>query len=122
MSCEQAAYAAGEILSWPVGLALAPGRARAFYGAIAVATGLGCALNFTPVNPMRALYWSAVINGIVAVPVMVVMMRLSTRRTVMGALTLPLRLRLLGWSATVAMACAAAAMLVSWLLALQGRT
>ena len=113
-----AAYAAGEILSWPVGLALKPRRARAFYAAIAVATALGCALNFTALNPMRALYWSAVINGIVAVPVMVAMMRLSTRRAVMGTLTLPLGLTVLGWSATVAMACAAAAMLVSWLLAL----
>jgi Mn2+/Fe2+ NRAMP family transporter len=99
-----AAYAVGETLSWPVGLAKAPHRAKAFYAAIAVATAIGCALNFTPINPIRALYWSAVLNGVVAVPVMVAMMLLSTRTTVMGSLTLPRRLHLLGWLATAAMA------------------
>jgi Mn2+/Fe2+ NRAMP family transporter len=111
-----AAYAVGETLSWPVGLAKAPHRAKAFYAAIAVATAIGCALNFTPINPIRALYWSAVLNGVVAVPVMVAMMLLSTRTTVMGSLTLPRRLHLLGWLATAAMACAVVAMIVSWVL------
>ncbi|HEY2200890.1 MAG TPA: divalent metal cation transporter, partial [Solirubrobacteraceae bacterium] len=61
-----AAYAVGELFSWPVGLNHRPGRAKAFYGAVAVATLLGGALNFSPVNPIRALYWSAVLNGVVA--------------------------------------------------------
>ena len=111
-----AAYALGECLSWRVGLAQPPGRARAFYAAIALATGLGCALNFTPINPIRALYWSAVLNGVVAVPVMIAMMRLSTRAAVMGGHTLPLGLRLLGWVATAAMAGAVLALIVSWIL------
>jgi Mn2+/Fe2+ NRAMP family transporter len=110
-----AAYAVGETLSWRVGLAQPPRRARPFYAAIAVATGIGCALNFTPINPIRALYWSAVLNGVVAVPVMAAMMLLSTRPGgVMGALTLPPALRWLGWLATAAMAFAVGAMFVSW--------
>jgi Mn2+/Fe2+ NRAMP family transporter len=111
-----AAYAVGESLSWRVGLSHPPHRARAFYGAIAVATALGCALNFTPINPIRALYWSAVLNGVVAVPVMVAMMSLSARPAVMGALTLPVPLRWLGWAATAAMACAVVVMLISWIV------
>ena len=111
-----AAYAVGESLSWRVGLSHPPHRARAFYGAIAVATALGCALNFTSINPVRALYWSAVLNGVVAVPVMAAMMSLSARSAVMGALTLPAALRWLGWAATVAMACAVVAMLISWIV------
>jgi NRAMP (natural resistance-associated macrophage protein)-like metal ion transporter len=110
-----AAYAVGEIMSWRVGLAQAPRRARSFYGAIALATAVGCGLNFTSLNPMRALYWSAVLNGIAAAPVMAAMMLLSTRREVMGALTLPTWLRVLGWAATATMAAAALALLLTWI-------
>ncbi len=66
-----AAYAVGEALQWPVGLGRRPGRARAFYGAITAATLVGAMLNFTPIDPIRALFWSAVINGVAAVPIMV---------------------------------------------------
>jgi len=111
-----AAYALGEIFSWRVGLAQLPHRAKAFYAAIVVATVLGCAMNFTPINPIRALYWSAVLNGVVAVPVMAAMMRLSTSAAVMGRFVLPRSLRLLGWAATLTMACAVLALLVSWIL------
>jgi NRAMP (natural resistance-associated macrophage protein)-like metal ion transporter len=110
-----AAYSVGELLSWRVGLGNKPGRARPFYAAIAVATVLGGALNFIGLNPMRALYWSAVLNGIVAVPVMVAMMHLSSQRKVMGALTLPRTLRRLGWASTCVMALTVMAMAVSWL-------
>ena len=99
-----AAYALGELRSWRVGLRHLPGQARPFYVAVAAATLLGVALNFTAVNPIRALYWSAVLNGIVAVPVMIAMMRLSTQRRVMGNATLPRSLCWLGWIATAVMA------------------
>lgn len=111
-----AAYALGESLSWRVGLAQLPRRAKAFYAAIALATALGCVVNFTSINPIRALYWSAVLNGIVAVPVMAAMMSLSRRKAVMGAFVLPRGLQLLGWTATVVMTCAVLAMILTWIL------
>jgi len=109
-----AAYALGEARRWPVGLARRWPQARAFYGTIAVATGLGVLLNFTPLDPVKALFWSAVINGVVAAPVMVMMMLLAARPDVMGAFVLPPALRLLGWAATVVMALAALVMIASW--------
>ena len=72
-----AAYALGEARKWPVGLGRQPMKAKAFYAAIAVATMIGAAVNFSPINPIKALYWSAVINGVVAVPVMVMMMLIT---------------------------------------------
>jgi NRAMP (natural resistance-associated macrophage protein)-like metal ion transporter len=110
-----AAYALGEALDWPVGLARQWYQARAFYGMIAVATALGVAMNYLPIDPMKALFWSAVINGVAAVPIMAIMMLIATRKSVMGSFTLPLALRLLGWIATAVMALAALAMLGSWL-------
>ena len=110
-----AAYALGEALNWPVGLARQWYQARAFYGTIAVATALGVAMNYLPIDPMKALFWSAVINGVAAVPIMAIMMLIATRKKVMGSFTLPLALRLLGWIATAVMALAAFAMWGSWL-------
>ncbi len=110
-----AAYALGEALNWPVGLARQWYQARAFYGTIAVATALGVAMNYLPIDPMKALFWSAVINGVAAVPIMAIMMLIATRKKVMGSFTLPLALRLLGWIATAVMALAALAMWGSWL-------
>ena len=110
-----AAYALGEALNWPVGLARLWYQARAFYGTIAVATALGVAMNYLPIDPMKALFWSAVINGVAAVPIMAIMMLIATRKKIMGSFTLPLALRLLGWIATAVMALAALAMWGSWL-------
>ena len=110
-----AAYALGEALNWPVGLARLWYQARAFYGTIALATALGVAMNYLPIDPMKALFWSAVINGVAAVPIMAIMMLIATRKKVMGSFTLPLALRLLGWIATAVMALAALAMWGSWL-------
>jgi len=111
-----AAYAVGELLSWRVGRGHRPARARAFYAAIAAAIGIACVLNFTPINPIRALYWSAVLNGVIAVPLMIALMHLSTRETVMGPLRLPAGLSALGWAATLTMAASVAAMALAWLL------
>jgi Mn2+/Fe2+ NRAMP family transporter len=110
-----AAYALGEMLSWDVGLARLPLRAKAFYATIVVGMALGAALNFSPIDPIRALYWSAVLNGVVAVPVMVTMMLLTMRRSIMAGFTLPLPMQVMGWLATATMAAAAIAMVLSWL-------
>jgi NRAMP (natural resistance-associated macrophage protein)-like metal ion transporter len=111
-----AAYAVGELLTWRVGRSHPAGRARAFYAVVAAAAAIGCALNFSPVNPMRALYFSAILNGVAAIPLIIVLMHLSTRTAVVGPLKLPVGVRALGWAATLAMAVSVAAMVVSWLL------
>ena len=109
-----AAYAVGEALHWRVGLVQRPGRARAFYGTIAVATFVGALLNFSPLDPIKALFWSAVINGVAAVPIMVMIMLMASRRQVMGQFTLTPWLMCLGWLATAAMAAAAIGMFATW--------
>ena len=108
------AYAVGEALGWHVGLARSFARAKGFYGVIALATAVGFALNYTGLDPVKALFWSAVVNGIVAVPVMVLMMHLSGRPQAMGVFTLPLPLKIGGWLATAVMAAAAAGMFATW--------
>ena len=109
-----AAYAVGEVLHWRVGLAQRPGRARAFYGTIAAATFVGALLNFTSLDPIKALFWSAVINGVSAVPIMVMIMLMASRRRVMGQFTLTRRLTVLGWLATAIMGAAVIGMFASW--------
>ncbi|HUN52297.1 MAG TPA: divalent metal cation transporter, partial [Candidatus Sulfotelmatobacter sp.] len=109
-----AAYALGETLYWRVGLARRPGRAKAFYGTIAAATALGAILNFSPLDPIKALFWSAVINGVAAVPIMVMIMLMASAPRVMGKFSLAPASRFLGWLATGAMAAAAAGMVASW--------
>ncbi len=109
-----AAYALGEALRWPVGLARLPLRAKAFYGTIAIATAIGVVLNTSPIDPIKALFWSAVINGVVAVPVMVMMMLMAVRASVMGEFVLGRGLRIVGWLATAAMAAAAVGMFATW--------
>src|SRR6202790_4306208 len=99
-----AAYALGEMLSWHVGLARLLLRAKALYATIAAGMGLGVALNFSTIDPIRALYWSAVLNGVVAVPVMVTMMLLAMRRSIMAGFTLPLPMQVMGWLGTATIA------------------
>ena len=105
--------AVGETFGWSVGLARLPAQAKAFYGAIAVATILGGLLNFTPIDPIKALFWSAVINGVVAAPVMVTMMLMTHRSDIMGGFVLPPALRVMGWLSTAVMAVAAIGMLAT---------
>jgi Mn2+/Fe2+ NRAMP family transporter len=109
-----AAYALGEALDWPTGLARRPLDAKAFYGAIGAATLIGVLINFVHIDPIRALFWSAVINGVVAVPLMIVIMLMAMRRSVMGPFILPRPLWAMGWLSTVAMAVAVAAMFATW--------
>ena len=98
------AYGVSEMFGWRRGLDHKPRQARAFYATIAVATLGGAALNVTPIDPIKALYWSAVVNGILAAPLMAVMMRIACNKRIMGGLTLSRPTRLLGWTATIVMA------------------
>jgi Mn2+/Fe2+ NRAMP family transporter len=108
-----AAYALSETFGWHAGLARRPGRAVEFYITIAVATGIGALLNFIALDPFKALFWSAVINGVVAAPLMALMMHLASRRASMGRFTLPLPLKLVGWLATAVMGAAAVGMVAT---------
>lgn len=108
------AYALGETFGWHVGLARKPHRAKAFYGAIAVSTLVGIGLNLGSIDPIKALFWSAVINGIVAVPVMALMMHLSSHRAAMGDFKLHAGLKVMGWAATAVMAAAAVGLFLTW--------
>ena len=99
-----AAYAVSEMLGWTEGLDRRPREAKAFYGTIAAATLGGAALNFTSLDPIKALYWSAVINGVLAAPLMAVMMVLAMNPRIMGRLTLPWPMIAAGWLATAVMA------------------
>ena len=84
-----AAYAIAEMFRWTEGLDRRPREAKAFYATIAAATLGGVALGFTPLDPIRALYWSAVLNGILSAPLIVIMMAIAMNRRIMGALTMP---------------------------------
>jgi NRAMP (natural resistance-associated macrophage protein)-like metal ion transporter len=108
------AYAIGEGRKWKVGLSRKPKQAVAFYRVIVVSGGLGIALNFVPLDPIKALYWSAVVNGVLAAPVMVMLMLLIHRRKIMGDLVIRGWLYWLGWSSTVAMALCTLGMAVSF--------
>jgi len=98
------AYALGEARRWPVGLEKKPQSARGFYWVIALSTLAGVGLNAVHLDAVKALFWSAVTNGVVAAPLMVMIMLLASRENVMGKFTLSLRLKVLGWSATAVMA------------------
>jgi NRAMP (natural resistance-associated macrophage protein)-like metal ion transporter len=108
-----AAYALGEARRWKVGLSHTPLQAKAFYATIALATLLGAALNVVRIDPMKALVWAAVLNGIVAVPVLIMVMLLGARADVMGKFRISTRLEVWGWIATAVMAVASAAFLYS---------
>jgi NRAMP (natural resistance-associated macrophage protein)-like metal ion transporter len=108
------AYAVGEGRQWPVGLARRPKEAAAFYAVLALSGAIGIALNFTPINPISALYWSAVINGVLAVPVMVLLMLMARHRKVLGSFVIGGPLYWLGWLSTAAMAISVVAMAVGW--------
>jgi NRAMP (natural resistance-associated macrophage protein)-like metal ion transporter len=90
------AYALGEALGWTTGLDRKPLDAKAFYGTIAVSTLIGIGVNFVGLDPIKALFWSAVINGVVAVPLMVIIMLIAMRHDVMGRFVLPRALWAMG--------------------------
>ena len=108
-----AAYAVSEMFGRPASLDSKPNRARLFYGTIAITTFAGALMQYAGVNPVRALYWSAVINGILAAPLMAVMMLIVTNPRAMGHLTLGWRQTVLGWAATGVMVLATILFFVS---------
>ena len=105
-----AAYAVAESFRWPIGLGLTLLEARGFYAILVAATLIGVAIDFAQIDPIKALLWSAVVNGVIAVPIMVVMMLMAVKPEVMGAFVVRRRLRMLGWLATAVMAAAVVAM------------
>jgi Mn2+/Fe2+ NRAMP family transporter len=110
------AYAVGETLGWQTGLEHWPWEARGFYAVIATGIVAGLAVVFSPLDPIRALFWSAVVNGLISVPIMAAMMVVAMRRHEMGRYVATPSQLLFGWAATGAMAVAVIAM-----FATQGR-
>jgi NRAMP (natural resistance-associated macrophage protein)-like metal ion transporter len=108
------AYALGEALDWPTGLDRLPLDARAFYGTIVVATLIGIVINFVGLDPVKALFWAAVINGVVAVPLMTVIMIMAMAPKVMGQFTLGRGLCAMGWLCTAVMTVAVGIMFATW--------
>ena len=106
------AYALSEAMGWRSGLERKTADARGFYGIIAVSVLAGLVIQYLPIRPMKALFWSAVINGVVAVPLMVVIILLVSKRSVMGAFTASRPIVVLGWIATAVMGAAAVWMFV----------
>jgi Mn2+/Fe2+ NRAMP family transporter len=107
-----AAYALAEAMGWQSGLERKAKDARGFYGVIAVSVLAGLIIQYSPISPMKALFWSAVINGIVAVPLMVVILLIASRKSVMGAFTPGRHIVVLGWIGTAIMGLAALLMLI----------
>ncbi len=109
-----AAYAIAEAAGWEgsLSLRLEQGEGKGFYGVVAIATLGSVLLCFLPIAPVKLLYWSAILNGMIAVPIMAVMMLLASRHKVMGEHTIGKRLRIMGWLATLTMSVVVLAMLV----------
>lgn len=99
-----AAFAVAEAFGWRKGLNLNPQRGMRFYGIIVTATLIGIGLGFTKLDSIKALFWSAVINGVISVPIMAMMMRMAVNPKVMGQFIISRRLQILGWLAIVIMA------------------
>ncbi len=108
-----AAYAMSGAFIWENSLELKPREAKRFYSIIAISIVAGVAMGFTPVDPIKALFWSAVINGVISVPIMIVMMLMAVRSDIMGQFKIASTLRWLGWLATGAMALTVVAMLAT---------
>jgi Mn2+/Fe2+ NRAMP family transporter len=106
------AYALSEAMGWSWGLERKAVDARGFYAVIAVSVLAGLGIQYSPISPMKALFWSAVINGVVAVPLMIVIILLASKKSVMGNYTASRPLIMLGWIATAVMGAAAVRMFI----------
>lgn len=109
-----AAYAVAQAVGWRYGLDRKFGRCREFYGVIAASTLVGMLINFLHINPISALFWTAVINGVLAPPLLVIIMLVANNRKVMGNRVNGVWTNLLGWAATAAMFAAAIALFLTW--------
>lgn len=107
-----AAYAISESRGWKMGLEHKPREAVGFYAIIGLATILGVVVDYSPIDPIKALFWSAVLNGVISVPIMAAMMVVASRRHEMGPFIATLGQRIFGWTATGVMAAATIAMFV----------
>jgi NRAMP (natural resistance-associated macrophage protein)-like metal ion transporter len=110
-----AAYAVSELFGWKAGLSRGFHEARGFYLIIIAATGIGSSMGFFDVDPIRALVASAIVNGVISVPIMVVLMMIGQSKKLMGRFTISPRHRFFGWSATVVMAAAVVVMFATTL-------
>lgn len=108
-----AAYAVSEVFGWKASLAHGFHEARGFYAIIIAATGIGTLMSLFELDPIKALVWSAIVNGVISVPIMVVMMWIGQSHRVMGGLTMSGRHRFFGWAATGVMAVAVAVMFIT---------
>jgi NRAMP (natural resistance-associated macrophage protein)-like metal ion transporter len=108
-----AAFAVAEVFGWKEGLEYQPRQAAGFYSIIVLATLVGALIDWSPIDPMRALFWSAVLNGLAAVPLMIAMMVVVSRHKVMGRFTASPSLLAFGWVATAVMTLASGAMLAT---------
>ena len=106
------AYAVGEVRDWKTGLELPLKKARGFYAVIAAGILLGVLVDLSPLDPIKTLFWSAVVNGVIVVPIMVALMIVSSRSGQMGKFVATRGQRVVGWAATGMMAVAAVAMFV----------
>jgi len=109
-----AAYAVAETFDWPSGLDEKPRHAKKFYGVIALSTIVGVVIDFLGINPISALFWTAVINGVVAPPLLVVVMLVANNKRVMGTRTNGPFTNVVGWLAAAIMFAAAIAMFLTW--------
>ena len=110
-----ACYGIGEACRWKTSLERKPREAVRFYAAITAATMIGVCLNFMHIDPVKALFWAAILNGVVAAPLMAVIMVMAASRKVMGQFVIPLHLRAIGWLATVVMLCACFGLFFTWM-------
>jgi len=108
-----AAYAVSEVFGWKTGLSRGFHEARGFYLIIIAATVIGTLMSMMELDPIKALVWSAIVNGVISVPIMVVMMWIGQSHRLMGSLVISRRHRFLGWAATLVMAAAVAFMLLT---------
>jgi Mn2+/Fe2+ NRAMP family transporter len=108
------AYAVAEGFGWKHGFDKHPNRAKEFYGLITISTLLGMLINFAGINPLRALFWTAVINGFLAPPLLILILKISNDRKIMGERVNGRMLNIAGWTTFAAMAAAAVALIVTW--------
>jgi len=106
------AYAVGEVRGWKTGLELKLNQARGFYAVIAAGILIGVLVDLSPLDPIKTLFWSAVVNGVIVVPIMVALMIMASRPKQMGKFVATRGQRVFGWSATAMMGVAAVAMFV----------
>jgi Mn2+/Fe2+ NRAMP family transporter len=104
------AYAIGETRGWTIGLEKKPGEAKPFYTVIRLATVLGIVVDYSSLDPIKALFWTAVINGVISVPIIAAMVIVASRPKIMGPFVATPLQRFLGWAVTLVMAVATVAM------------